>query len=234
MLKNTLIIALIILALYLYYQNRKLAHLPASSPDNSTRTIYEVGEDHEDLIADKDAALRSKNEAEQEVSSLTNRLKNKQSEVSRKEQEIERLKSEKSQSEIALNKKLTERKKELEELQKKYSKQGQLLDEEQLENNQLTEKIEKLESQITELQRAKSPMPGEFPPEDELIQTHQEQLRKINTLFDENAKDYAEIDFNGLYALLETIAEAQKKKKNRRANLQPTEKKEINLTEFRS
>jgi chromosome segregation ATPase len=228
MLKNTLIIALIILAIYLYYQNRKLKGLPTT--DTSSRTIYEVGEkegvyselsqDHEDLIAEKDAALRSKNEAEQEALALNNRLKNKQQEVSRKEQEIERLKKEKSQSEIALNKKLTELKEkstslenELSATKQKYSKQGQLLDTEQLECKKLEEKIEQLESQITELTRSKSPMPGEFPPEDELIKEHQAQLRKINTLFDEQAKDCSKIDFNGLYSLLETIANEQKKKK---------------------
>ena len=37
--------------------------------------------------------------------------------------------------------------------------------------------------------------------------THQEQLRAINYLFDTNAKDYKEIDFNGLYALLKQIAQ---------------------------
>ena len=36
----------------------------------------------------------------------------------------------------------------------------------------------------------------------ELEKEHQEQLRKINLLFDENAKDYQQIDFNGLYELL--------------------------------
>ncbi len=36
---------------------------------------------------------------------------------------------------------------------------------------------------------------------------HQEQLRAINLLFDENAKDYKTIDFNGLYNLLKEIAE---------------------------
>jgi hypothetical protein len=91
-------------------------------------------------------------------------------------------------------------------LQKKYSQREKLLDEEQTDNNQLTEKIEKLEQQITELTRPKSPMPGEFP-SDELVQEHQAQLRKINLLFDDNAQDYKEIDFNGLYALLETIAQ---------------------------
>src|SRR6185295_10918633 len=107
MIKNTTIIALIILAIYLYYQNRKYQQLPHSG--NATETIFELDEDKEDLIAEKDAALRSKNEAEKEVLSLNNRLKLKQQEVTRKETEIERLKKEKSSSEISLNKKITEK-----------------------------------------------------------------------------------------------------------------------------
>jgi len=106
MLKNTLIIALVIVLIYLYYQNRKPKELPVFTTDKSSRTIFELDEDKEELIAEKDLALRSKNEAEAEVLSLNNRLKNKQQEISRKETEIERLKKEKSQVEISLNAKI--------------------------------------------------------------------------------------------------------------------------------
>jgi hypothetical protein len=37
-----------------------------------------------------------------------------------------------------------------------------------------------------------------------LRKTHQEQLKAINLLFDPQAENYKEIDFQGLYALLET------------------------------
>jgi chromosome segregation ATPase len=216
MIKNTLIIALIILAIYLYYQNKKLQQLPHSG--NTTETIFELDEDKEDLIAEKDAALRSKNEAEQEVLSLNNRLKLKQQEVTRKETEIERLKKEKSQSEISLNGKLSERKKELEELKKKYSERSKQLDEEQLENNKLEAENQKLQEQLTELTNSKSPLPGTFPEEkegvyselsqdkQELEKTHQEQLRKIYALFDLRAKGMKEIDFSQLYGLLQKIS----------------------------
>jgi len=223
MTKEIIIILLLLALIYLYYQNRKLKGLPYStSPDNSTRTIFErspsvfskddeVKEDgdYEELIAEKDAAIRSKNEAEQEALSLSNQLRNKQQEVTRKETEIELLKKEKSQSEISLNRKISEKnglittqQKELNQLKEKYSKQGKQLDEEQLENNKLSEKIGQLEQQVQELSRSKSPMPGEFPTESELAKEHQEQLRKINLLFDDKAKDYETIDFNGLYELL--------------------------------
>jgi chromosome segregation ATPase len=208
MTKELIIIALLLLVIYLYYQNKKLKGLP--NLDNSSNTIYEVV-DHEELIAERDQAIRSKNEAEAEVLSLSNKLRNKQSEVTRKETEIERLKKEKSSSEISLNKKISELRSNLSDLQEKYSKQGKLLDEEQTDNNKLSGQIEKLEAQIEELKRAKSPMPGEFPPQDELVKEHQNQLRAINLLFDANAKDYAEIDFNGLYELLKRVGGRIKK-----------------------
>jgi hypothetical protein len=43
-------------------------------------------------------------------------------------------------------------------------------------------------------------------------QQKQEQLRKINLLFDEKAKDYQFIDFNGLYSLLSQIAERERER----------------------
>lgn len=233
MTQKIIITGLILALIYLYYQNKKLQQLPHStSPDNSTRD-----EDKEDLIAEKDAAIRSKNEAEQEVLSLSNQLRNKQSELTRKESEIERLKKESSQKEISLNKKITEKnglittlQREVNQAKEKYSKQGQLLDTEQLENNKLSEQITKLEEQITELTRSKSPMPGEFPNEDELTKQHQEQLRKINLLFDDQAQDYPQIDFNGLYSLLQNIADEQKKKKTSRTSSPEIPKKEINYS----
>ena len=172
MTKEIIIIALILALVYLYYQNRKLKGLPATA--GSSETIFEErshldfsksngeSDDKEDLIAEKDAAIRSKNEAEQEALALNNRLKLKQQEIGRKEQEIERLKKEASQKEIALNKKITEKnglitaqQKELNQLKEKYSKQGKLLDEEQLECKKLEEKIEELEKEIKQLKQDK-------------------------------------------------------------------------------
>ena len=146
MTNQIIIIALLIALIYLYYQNKKLKGLPTTG---NSQTIYELDED---LIADKDEAIRKKNEAEAEVLSLSNKLKLKNQEVTRKEQEIERIKQEKSQVEISLNEKIKE-------LKQKYSKQGKLLDEEQLENNKLVEEIEKLTEKIKELENTKS-MPG--------------------------------------------------------------------------
>ena len=44
-------------------------------------------------------------------------------------------------------------------------------------------------------------------------QEHLEQLRKINLLFDDKAKDYKTIDFNGLYSLLETIKQERERER---------------------
>src|SRR5688572_12226572 len=42
----------------------------------------------------------------------------------------------------------------------------------------------------------------------------QEQLRKINVLFDPQAQDYETIDFNDLYSLLKGIAERERERQN--------------------
>ena len=44
---------------------------------------------------------------------------------------------------------------------------------------------------------------------------HQEQLRKINLSFDDNAKNYETIDFNGLYSLLENIKAERERERAR-------------------
>jgi hypothetical protein len=44
----------------------------------------------------------------------------------------------------------------------------------------------------------------------QLTHNQQDQFRQINLLFDEKAKDYAEIDFNGLHSLLKGVAERAK------------------------
>jgi chromosome segregation ATPase len=311
MIKNTLIIALIVLAIYLYYQNRKLKGLPHSGnsgtcfsfeeeqlkeqvaelqsnltqsqilqESNQTKlqeqtqeilnlknrlNVYEgvsasgSGEneklkevlnerdelkrqnqnltldkekleeelkDYQDLETEKDEAIREKQTADQEVLSLSNKLKLKNQEVQNKDEQITRIKKEKSDKDIALNKTIKELKEKNKQLEERHKKREKLLDEEQLEAKKLEEQKEKLQEQIEELKRSKSPMPGEFPEENnqELIQQHQEQLKKINLLFDDNATNYQQIDFNGLYSLLETVAEEQKKKKktNRTStNIQP-------------
>jgi DNA repair exonuclease SbcCD ATPase subunit len=196
------------------------------------------GDDEEvaELETERDEAIREKQTAEQEVLDLSNKLKLKNQEVGRKEEEIARVKKEKTDKEIALNKTITELKKstqkEYAELSKKYSERTKQLDEEQTDNNKLTEKITELEQQIQELtNRSLSPIPGSFPEQEksELEKTHQDQLRAINLLFDEQAKDYESIDFNGLYGLLEGVVAREREREREqnqrgRADIQQTEK----------
>jgi len=164
--KDLIIIALLCLAIYLYYQNRKQKTLFYSS-DNAeqaqeiSETIANLKEENEDLVSDRDSAIRQKNEAEAESLSLGNKLKNKQQEVGKKDTEITKLKKEKSDSEIALNKKLTE-------LKKKYSEQGKLLDTEQLECKKLEEKVENLETKITALETERTNLLTEINKHDDL------------------------------------------------------------------
>ena len=124
--KDLIIIALLGLTIYLYYQNNKLRKLPVErilvAPDSSaSQTLFEIQdeqsllafdkdkeEEKENLIADKDEAIRKKNEVEAEALDLGNKLKLKQQEVNSKEQEINRLKQEKDRTEIALNEKIKE------------------------------------------------------------------------------------------------------------------------------
>ena len=164
--KDLIIIALIVATIYLYYQNRKQKSLFYSATDPNqaqeiSETIANLREENEDLVSEKDSAIRNKNEAEAESLSLGNKLKLKNQEVTRKDQQITELKKEKSTSEIALNKKITE-------LKEKNTKQGKLLDNEQLECKKLEDKIENLETKITELETERKTLLVEINKHDDL------------------------------------------------------------------
>lgn len=159
-----IIILIICLVIYFYYQNRQLkttGNRSASSGANQTSSTTQVIFDNDwesqtasvitsleqevsDLTTERDAAIREKQTAEQDLLATTNRLKNKSQEAEAKANQIKLLKKEKSQSEIALNKTITE-------LRTKYSKQGKLLDTEQLECKKLEEENEKLKAEIQQL-----------------------------------------------------------------------------------
>jgi uncharacterized protein YecE (DUF72 family) len=191
--KDLIIIALVIAIIYLYYQSRKLAQLPATS-----QTIFVAGENQEDLIAEKDQAIRDKNETEQELISVSNKLKLKIQEVSRKDTEIRRitellnksetqitrLKDEKSKVEIALNSKIKEWKKKAEE-------QGKITTTLNQEKLKLQEKYDK---KVAELETKQ-----------EIIKQHQEQLRQIYALFDLRTQGMKEIEFSQLITLLQKV-----------------------------
>ena len=117
------------------------------------------------------------------------------------------------------------------------------MEKEKEQKQELEKKVKEFEGQSAELKRNKSPLPGSFSEstdQPELTKTFQDQLRKINLLFDDNAKDYEKIDFNGLYSLLEKVkaesealrsSQGQERKKPRKINFQQTEKEKITAME---
>jgi chromosome segregation ATPase len=217
MIKNTLLIALVIVIIYLYYQQKKTNFLTGTSPDPSftsflkdqlnsntleelksklgEKNLNEILEENEDYETEVDTLTRSKNSLEQDLTAQSNSF---QSRLREKDREIERLKKDL---------------KDLEKVRENLTSEKQQHKGSLERIKLLTEQITNLENQLQELKRSKSPMPGEFPTQDDLTKQHQDQLRKINLLFDDQAKDYQAIDFNGLYSLLQNIADEQKKKK---------------------
>src|SRR5207237_517839 len=65
----------------------------------------ELPEDYEDLISERDEAIREKQTLEQDLLATNNRLNLKQQEVSNKDQALEKLKREKNQLEVQQQKK---------------------------------------------------------------------------------------------------------------------------------
>lgn len=115
-------------------------------------------EEVEDLISERDEAIREKRTLEQQNLAFNNQLKNKQQEVSNKDQALEKLKKEKSQLEVQHQKALKEKNtlittlnQEIKQHKEKYSKQGKLLDTEQLECKRLEEENEKLTEEIKKI-----------------------------------------------------------------------------------
>src|SRR6185437_8753188 len=93
-------------------------------------------------------------------------------------------------------------------------------------NNLLTklsvqeDKLEELREQTKSLTQKNQDLTEELKMKKEFYQKEmskfnpeqQEQLKKINLLFDENAKNYEFIDFDGLYKLLQNIAERERER----------------------
>ena len=123
-----------------------------------SKEAAELPEDYEDLISERDEAIREKRTLEQEILASNNRLNLKQQEVSNKDKALEKLKREKNQLEVNQQKALKEKNslittlnQEIKQHKDKYSKQGKLLDTEQLECKKLEEENEKLKTEIQQL-----------------------------------------------------------------------------------
>jgi len=153
MTKELIIIALIALIIYLYYQQNKpkakeenwiwdsdltLSSLNEedwktkylnlelekeklqeqiqnlASPQQDTTLLEEIDE----LTLERDEAIRSRNEAQQEVLALNNLLKNKTQEINNKDKVLTQIKKESRQRETALETKIKELKAKLKDLEK--------------------------------------------------------------------------------------------------------------------
>jgi chromosome segregation ATPase len=105
----------------------------------------DLPEGYEELETERDELKRDKTSLEQELLASNNQLKLSRAETKRKDQAVEALKKEASEKDKALNK-------QIKDWKEKYQKKAQLLDEEQLNGNQLEEKIEELNRKILTLE----------------------------------------------------------------------------------
>jgi chromosome segregation ATPase len=164
MLKNTLLIALLILVIYLYYQNKKLNQWPLERIFIGTDAPQEIAEVKKvnQVFADF-----CKNEiGGQDINEIRTKLNGRKlveileenedyettvDELKRKKGELEAeviMLTNSRQNQIQEKERIITRlKEEKTELETKYKKKAKLLDEEQLENNKLTERITSLEQE---------------------------------------------------------------------------------------
>lgn len=138
--------------------DKKYEELKKSKGTSLTEDQKEKLAEYDDLITERDEAIREKKTLEQEALATNNRLNLKQQEVSNKDKALEKLKKEKNQLELNQQKVLKEKnglittlQQEIKQHKEKYSKQGKLLDTEQLESKRLEEENEKLKEEIKKI-----------------------------------------------------------------------------------
>jgi chromosome segregation ATPase len=206
-----IIILIICVVIYFYYQRPKLTFNSGGSSPDFTDNQTELNQTNQTLTAflrsnlnsnsleelktklgekSLDELIEENEDYETEIDNLT-RTKNSleadllaqsnafQSRIREKDREIKKAKED-----------LTAEKKRTENTQSKLTSEKQ-------QHKGSLERIKLLTEQITKLEKDQQ----------ETKQQHTEQLRMINLLFDTNAKDYKEIDFNGLYELLRKISQ---------------------------
>jgi len=193
MTKELIIIALIVLVIYYWKQNQtKEQNLTALSPTQTNQdwTSFLKSqlnsnslEELKTKLGEKTLAeiLEANEDYETEVDTLT-----------RSKNSLEQdLTAQSNAFQSRLKEKDRELKKLKEDLKGLEKVRGQLTSEKQQHKGSL-ERIKLLTEQITNLEKKK-----------------QSQLKAINCLFDPEAKDYPEIDFNGLYSLLEKTVQTK-------------------------
>ncbi len=203
-----LIILLILAIIYLYYQNRKLSLDNSFGSDPKLQTeLVQTKQAQQALITFLKTNLNS-NSLEELKTKLNQKTLNELLEQNEDyETEIDTLTRTKNSLEAdllaqsnAYQARLKEKDREVkrikEDLTEAKKAQSKLTSEKQQHKGSL-ERIKLLTEQITNLEKESQ----------QTKQQHTEHLRSINLLFDPQAKDYQNIDFNGLYALLTKIAQ---------------------------
>ena len=174
-----------------------------------SKTLDEILEENGDWETEVDTLTRTKNSLEADLLAQSNAFQNR---LREKDREVKKLKEDLKDLE-QVREKLTSERSQHTVLKQQHKGSLERI-------KLLTGQIQNLEQEIKDSaeQKRKSEvkvknMPGESPETDKvgLVKEHQEQLRAINLLFDANAKDYAEIDFNGLYELLKRVGGRIKK-----------------------
>jgi len=220
MTKTLLIIAIVALIIFYYYQKKAKAK-PASeenwiwaAKDNNLptpedwQTKYRQKSKQLDEEQLENNKLQAENEnLKQELQSLKLSSQDDSEELKTLNQELEDLTSERDEATRERN----EAQAENLSLSNKLKLKQQEVSHKEAEIQRITELLNNSESKIERLKKEKNLVEVNLnkkittlnKEKQQLKKEHTEQLRKINLLFDPQAKDYQTIDFNGLYSLLE-------------------------------
>ena len=165
MIKNTLIIALVIVIIYLYYQKQNnLATFTGSDNPQELQEVKKVNKIFADFCRNEIGGsdineIRTKLngrtlseilEENDDYETETDELKRTKGELEDEVISLTNSRKNQIQEKERIITRLTEEKKDLE---KKVKSKAKLLDEEQCENNKLAKQIENLEAQVKELQK---------------------------------------------------------------------------------
>lgn len=192
-----LIILIICVVIYFYYSRRKL-NLDGSSTDfTDNLELNQTKQANQTLMAFLRTNLNSQS-LEELKSKLNDKTLNELLEENEDyETEIDNLTRTKNSLEQDLLAQSNAFQARLKEKDREVKKLKEDLASEKVQHKGSLTRITKLTEQITNLEQEQQ----------QIKQQHTEQLRMINLLFDVNAKDYKEIDFNGLYSLLAKVAQ---------------------------
>jgi len=206
MIKNTLIIALVIVIIYLYYQQKKTNFLTGTS--ESGDELLQTKQAPNTLVSFLKENLNSNNLEELKTKLGAKTLNELLEENEDYETEVDTLTRSKNSLEQDLLAQSNAFQSRLREKDREIKKLKEDLGSEKSQLKGSLERINKLTEQIQTLEKK---MPGQFPQEN-LTKQHQEQLREIYALFDLRARGMKEIDFNQLMNMLkETKKKVDKK-----------------------